>query len=81
MISTDLSDDAVTLDGLVVEHGDGEGGVVEVGDARGHAEYELLVEAGVRRFLPAAGHLPRDGSTGLRQFHPHVRVYNTRHTM
>ena len=65
----------------MVEHGDGEGGVVEVGDARGHAEHELLVEAGVQRLLPAAGHLPRDGSTGLRQLHPHIRVYNTGNTV
>ena len=65
----------------MVEHGDGEGCVVQVGDARGDAEHELLVEAGVRRLLPAEGHLPRDGSTGLRQLHPHVRVYNTRNTV
>ena len=65
MIETHLSDDTVALDSLVVEHRDGEGGVVEIGDPRGDVEHELLIEAGVRRLLPAASHLPCDGPTGL----------------
>ena len=70
-----LANDVIAFNGLVVEHGKGQGRVVKVGDLRGDVKDELLAETRLGRLLLPLSLFPTVRTSRLGHVHSHVWIW------